>query len=122
MNSKVRRGLLGLPAAFLVLTGCGSTSSAGTPAEKAVESALHDSRFSNLEGTSQVEPYGAEHLVALQLKTPMQDSDYPTDMCTAPHTGPIRSIHWIISADGNDIVAVSPGWEGGLTCFSPPPS
>lgn len=109
-------------ACLLMLATACSGPSETTPRERAINTALGDSRFDGLNGTTALEPYGKDFLVTLTLKDPMQDDDYPTDMCTTPHDGPIVSINWVISADGTQVLAVSPGWRENRTCFGPPPS
>lgn len=113
-------------AAMLVLVvtvGCGSAEddSPADSSEIAIETALADDRVPDewlADGNTVATLAGAGHWeVRHHLDRPRPDAEWTSVTCAVPRSGPIDAIEWWVSADGREIVAMSPRW-GDVTCLS----
>lgn len=122
---KVSRPVTAAVVATAVWTSgaCAGTETEDSPSNDAKDAALADSRIPQEwreGGTTVVEP--AEDggylywSVTHELPKPRDHSDWPSEVCAIPHGYKIHALHWWISADGQEIVAMSPKW-GEISCL-----
>lgn len=96
-------------------------ASAVTSALDAIRAAQADQRIGAdlLGGSASAEPYGEDWLVTRPTARPLRDHDYPGDICTVPHEGPIDEVVWLVRSQDGAVAAISPSWSG-VNCLPPP--
>lgn len=101
--------------------GAGSGAVDGSPQEAAIDVALADDRLpAQVQRASAVATaHGDQWVVTVPLEPAVPDAQFPLDVCSAPHTGPVVAVDLLVGTDPLEVQAIGPVWEDNR-CITPP--